>query len=148
MSCTMIWMIVIGAVVLSSAGQGQTFARTAEERWIAASRTATAITGDILLSPTRLRAARKDFPLKVAADNPRFGGYSGLVAARILALTRPSNPRLLNGNTFGCSKPVRWVAVWQFDNGKQLGMAVFDDARLPTSEKSPGFCASYYFVRP
>ena len=126
----------------------QNSAQAGEERWIAGSRTATSITGDILLSPQRLRFEGIDIPLKFVADVPRFGGYAGPVAARVLAVTPPTNPELLNGNTFGCGKPVQWIAVWQFENGKQLAMTVFDDPQMPTSEKSPGFCASYYYLRP
>ena len=136
------------ATGLLFAAQTGASVRAGEERWIAQSTTATAITGDILLSPTRLRMAGVNVPLRVAADNPHFGSHRGPVAARILAVTKPSNPRLLNGNTFGCGKPVRWIAVYQFDSGKQLGMVVFDERTLPTAEGGPGFCGSYFYVRP
>ncbi|MFL6750777.1 MAG: hypothetical protein ACJ8E9_06925, partial [Sphingomicrobium sp.] len=43
-------------------------AKTGLERWIALSRTATAITGDIVLSPTQLRTEAASFSLKVARD--------------------------------------------------------------------------------
>jgi hypothetical protein len=138
----------IAAAALMWMSQNPASAKAGEEKWVAYSRTAMSITGDILLSPTRLRAAHVNLPLKVAADNPRFGVDDGLVAARVLALTEPSNPKLLNGNTFGCDKPVRWIAVWQFDHGQQLGMAVFDSVKMPKSESDPGFCGSYYYARP
>jgi hypothetical protein len=143
---------VLGSVCCAAvslfAAQAVASGRAGEERWIAQSTTATAITGDIQLSPRRLRMAGVNLPLRVAAENPRFESHRGPVGARILAVTKPSNPRLLNGNTFGCRKPVRWIAVYQFDKGKQLGLLVFDEQRLPTAENGPGFCASYFYVRP
>lgn len=125
------------------------FAGGGEERWVASSRTAQAITGDVLLSPTRLRAAGVDFPLKVAADLPDFvGDFGAPVPARLLAVTRPMNPKLLRGNTLGCGHPIRWIAVWRLDGGGGLALDVFESARMPRTVKDPGFCGSYFYVRP
>ncbi|HEX8669161.1 MAG TPA: hypothetical protein VF727_12410 [Allosphingosinicella sp.] len=128
----------------------QAFAKTGEERWTAYSRTAMAITGDILLSPTRLRAAGVDFPLRVAADLPDFqNDHERPVPARVLAVTRPMNPKLRNGNTLGCGRgrPIRWIVVWQYDDGKGLGMDTFEGKQMPRSVKDAGFCGSYFYFR-
>ena len=141
-------MIAIGALAFLVAGAHQAPGQTIEERWIASSRTATAITGDIWLSSNRLRAVNGAMSFRLVANNARFEIYGKPVAARIFALTPPSNATLLNGNSFGCGKPVRWVVVWQFEEGNKLAMAAFDEVPIPTSQSSPGFCASYYYVRP
>ncbi|KOX56911.1 hypothetical protein ADL19_10020 [Streptomyces purpurogeneiscleroticus] len=85
-------------------------AAPATEHWTATSRTATAITGDIVLSPTKLVAAGKTFPLAVAADVEAFGTSSGPKAARIMRVTREVNPVLLRGNrrSAGDATAVTW----------------------------------------
>ena len=102
-------IMIIGLVLLASMTT-HAVAKAGEERWIAYSRTATAITGDILLSPTRLRAAGADFPLKVVADLPNFEtDLDSRVPARVLFVTRRMDPKLRNGNTLGCGpgRPIR-----------------------------------------
>jgi hypothetical protein len=126
---------------------GSAPAKPREERWSAMSTTAISITGDILLSPTRLRMEGADFPLKVVADLPRFQGDTGPVAARVLKVTRPMDPKLLNGNKLGCRGPIRWIVVWQFDHGRQLGMDTFKAGPMPTAVKNPTFCGSYFYLR-
>ncbi len=138
------------AATLLACGSGQATAKGGEERWIAYSRTARAITGDIFLSPTRLRAAGTNFPLKVISDLPEFRTDLDVrVAARVLAVTRRMNPKLRNGNTLGCGRgqPIRWIVVWQYDAGKGLGMATFAGSRMPTSAKNAGLCGSYSYFR-
>ena len=118
-----------------------------QERWIAISTTAISITGDILLSPTRLQMVGQALPLRVAADLPDFDGDAGRVAARVLAVKRPSELRLLNGNRFGCGRPIRWIVVWQQDAGEILTMDTFMGQKMPTSVRSGDFCASYSYSR-
>ena len=125
-------------------------AKTGEERWIAYSRTAIAITGDIILSSTRLRTSGNDFPLKLAADVPNYeSDLDGSVQARVLAVTRKMDPKLRNGNRLGCghSQPIRWIVVWRSQHGKALGMDTFSAGHMPKSVKDPGFCGSYSYFR-
>lgn len=134
---------------LLACGSGHASATAGEERWIAYSRTAMAVTGDILLSQTRLRAAGVDFPLRVAADLPNFENeFDRRVPARILAVTRGMDPKLRNGNTLGCGRgrPIRWIVVWRYDRGKALGMETFAGPQMPKSAKD-GFCGSYFYFR-
>jgi hypothetical protein len=140
------------AVALLIPTQGD--AKGREERWIAFSTTAMGVTGDILLSPTRLRTAGHDIPLQVAADDPAFGGDDGPVRARILRITRRMDPRLLRGNTL-CGVPARWIAVWHLGGklwsgrrGKMLEMAVFTGERQPQSVNDAGLCATYSYTSP
>jgi hypothetical protein len=137
--------VLLFAATIASAATANT---SGEERWVAFSKTAYSITGDIALSPTQLKTARATFPLAVAADIRSFGADEGVVAARVLRVTRPSNPALLNGNRL-CQGPVRWVAVWRTpDDPKMLVMAAFSGRTMPRSIKTPGLCGTYYYSRP
>lgn len=122
-------------------------AKSRQERWLATGTTAISITGDILLSPTRLQMAGYSLPLRVVADLPNFEGDLGGVRARVLAVTKPSELRMLNGNRFGCGKPIRWIVVWQRDAGNTLLMDTFMGQKMPTSVHGGGFCAMYSYSR-
>lgn len=121
-------------------------AAPATEHWTAASRTATGITGDIDLSPTKLVAAGKTFPLSVAADVAAFGTSGGSKPVRLLRVTREVNPVLLRGNTL-CSPAARWIAVYRSDAGKGLNLAVFSGETQPRGEDDPSLCATYFYTR-
>lgn len=133
--------VVLLIALTASAG-----AAPATEHWTAASRTATAITGDIVLSPTKLVAAGKTFPLAVAADVAAFRTSSGPKPARIMRVTREVNPVLLRGNTL-CSPAARWIALYRSDAGKGLTLAVFSSQTQPQGEDNPSLCATYYYTR-
>jgi hypothetical protein len=134
------------AAVLFIAVTCHAVAAPATERWTATSRTATAITGDIDLSPTKLVAAGKTFPLTVAADVAAFGTSAGPKSARIMRVTREVNPVLLRGNTL-CSPAARWIALYRSDAGKGLTLAVFSSQTQPQGESDAGLCATYYYTR-
>jgi hypothetical protein len=123
-------------------------AEKGEEHWMVLSKTAMSITGDISLSPTRLTVDHHDFPLRVAADLPRYGSFSGKVPARVLKVTRKMDPALLNGNRLGCRGPIEWIVVYRLDHGTTLGMDVFDGPKAPTTDADPGMCGTYTYARP
>lgn len=134
-------------VMLASLGIATAAAAAGVEHWSATSNTAMAITGDITLSPTRLAMAGKSLPLAVAADVPAFGtSLNGPRPARILKVTRPADPKLLNGNTL-CGAPARWIAVYRTDAGKSLNMAVFSSVAQPTGEDDKGLCGTFLYSR-
>ncbi len=136
------------AGVLSAVMSSQATAKSGEERWLAYSKTALSITGNIFLSPTQLRTASVKFPLRVAANLPDFESDVGTpVPARVLFVTRRMNPKLLNGNVLGCGKPIRWIVVWRYDHGQSLGMNTFTGDQMPTTANDAGFCASYFYSR-
>lgn len=116
------------------------------EQWTATSSTAMGITGDISLSPDRLVAAGKVFPLAVAADVRDFGSDRGPQAARILKVTNPMDPVLLNGNRL-CGAPVRWIAVYRSDRGKSLNLSVFSGSAQPTGETGSDVCGTFLYTR-
>ena len=134
------------AAVLLLAVTCHAVAAPVTERWTATSRTATAITGDIDLSPTKLVAAGKTFPLTVAADVGAFGTSAGPKPARVMRVTREVNPVLLRGNTL-CSPAARWIALYRSDAGKGLTLAVFSGQAQPHGEDDPSLCATYYYTR-
>lgn len=137
------------AIVLLAAGllPMAASARSGVERWSAASKTATAITGDIQLSPTRLIMANGAMlPLAVDSDPKAFGTSSGPQAARILKVTKPADPKLLNGNTL-CGAPVRWIAVYRGAGGKELNLAAFSGMARPTGENGTGLCGTFLYSR-
>lgn len=131
------------AAVLASVPAG---AAPRSEHWVATSTTAMAITGDIDLSPTRLSAAGKVIPLKVAADVPAFGTPMGPRPARIMRVLGTGNPRLLRGNTI-CQPAPRWLALYRGDRGRRLNVAAFTGDAQPAGEGAPGLCATYLYTR-
>ncbi|MGA1799097.1 hypothetical protein VH567_09985 [Sphingomonas sp. 4RDLI-65] len=136
-------LALAGASLLPAAAS----ARAGEERWSATSTTAMAITGDITLSPTRLMAAGKVFPLAVVADVTTFGTARGPQAARLLRITKRVNPVLRNGNRLCGAAPVRWIAVYRSDAGKMLNLAAFSGARQPKGESDAGLCGTFLYAR-
>lgn len=134
------------AAVLLVAVVCHAVAAPATEHWSATSRTATAITGDIDLSPTKLVAAGRIFPLAVAADVEAFGTSGGPKPARIMRVTREFNPILLRGNTL-CSPAARWIALYRSNAGKGLTLAVFSGQDQPQGENDPSLCATYFYTR-
>lgn len=138
---------VFVAVTLASISGIAPARSTREENWQALSTTATAITGDIRLSPTRMVAAGHVIPLKVAADLPDYDSYVGHYPARVLKVLHPRSLTMLNGNSFDCSRPVRWIVVYRTKDPTGLGMEAFDSEQMPRSHRDPGFCASYSYIR-
>lgn len=118
-----------------------------EEHWRAGSTTATAITGDIHLSPTRLVAAGQTLRLSVVADLPAYRSIIGTFPARVLKVVNPRRVVMRNGNEFGCNAPARWIVVYRKGGQDSLGMDVFDGPDLPKSSDDRGFCASYFYYR-
>lgn len=137
---------ILAAALILPLCQPATAAAPGVEKWVAYSNTAMSITGDILLSPKSLVAAGKVFPLRVVADVPDFAGENGRTTARVLAVTKPVNPKLLNGNRLCGDKPVRWIAVWRRDKST-LELDAYDSAHQPTKSDDAGFCASYGYMR-
>jgi len=118
-----------------------------EERWRAASTTATSITGDIRLSPTRLLAAGQVIAVTVAADLPAYSSINGTFPARVLKVVKPRKVTMKNGNDFGCNAPVRWIVVYRQGDRNSLGMEVYEGSAMPRSSDDDGFCANYGYYR-
>lgn len=102
-----------------------------------------AITGNIELTPGRLRLARGIvLPLRTVAKVSRFKTDLGNEPARIFRVTRPMNPVLLNKNRL-CTAAVTWIVVWPMPD-RGLGLAAFSGAK-PNSEDATGLCGTFYY---
>ena len=127
------------------------------ELWLAASRTAQSITGDIRLSDSRLEMAGKVIPLRAAGRIPAwYTTTNKRVAARLFEVTRPAELTLRNGNRFGCDEPVRWIVTWRSQDGQDLNMSTWTGRAKPRSGQSTSsasgrvaqLCATYIYTRP
>lgn len=124
------------------------YAQAGTEHWVATSSTAMAITGDIVLSPTRISMAGKTLPLRVVADVPAFQtANDGVIGARVLQIVKPAAPVLLNGNRL-CR--ATWIAVWRTHAFGQtnLDMAVYSGSTMPKAEDELGLCGTYMYSKP
>ena len=146
---------ILGACSASTQAHAPVGARA--ELWLAASRTAQSITGDIRLSDSRLEMARKVVPLRAAGRLPAWSTIDGeRVAARLFEVTRPAELTLLNGNRFGCDEPIRWIVTWRSQGGQDLNMSTWAGREKPRSEQSTSsgsdraaqLCATYLYTRP
>jgi hypothetical protein len=93
-----------------------------QERWSASSHTATAITGDVRFSPSRIAFENgKALPLTLFDKASSFkDDIEGGVTADIYKVVTPADPILLNGNRLcGGTKPlpVTFIAVWKSNSG-------------------------------
>jgi len=116
-----------------------------EGNWSALSRTALSITGDIALSPTRLRTEAADFRLGPGVEQIRFVGVRGRLASRALPVRNPRSPPMLNGNRI-CRGPVRWFVVGLTHDG-DLELDAFESEAMPESVHSAGFCGGFFYSR-
>lgn len=141
----------------STASQAHGPARSHGELWLAASRTAQSITGDIRLSDSRLEMAGKVVPLRAAGRIPAwYTTTNKRVAARLFEVTRPAELTLRNGNRFGCDEPVRWIVTWRSQDGQDLNMSTWTGRAKPRSGQSTSsasgrvaqLCATYLYTRP
>lgn len=137
-------LTVFAALISTSA-----LAESGVERWTAVSKTAMAITGDIVLSPQRLTMAGKTLPLAVAADIPAFRTSGGTSAARVLRVTKPADPVLRNRNRICGDAPVRWIVVWREHafGGTNLDIAAFSSVQRPSGEDDAGLCGTFMYSK-
>ena len=115
-------------------------------RWSPSSTTAVSITGPITLAPTSLTAYGATFPLRLAARVAAFRSDDGPRPAQIFAVTRPTNPALLNGNRLCGPDPATWlVAVARAPD--QLELIAATGSAPPKREESPDVCGIFYYDR-
>jgi hypothetical protein len=115
--------------------------------WIATSKTAMAITGDIVLDDYSLTFANgKSLDLE-PYEADRVGNWSGSggdVAGYVYKIDPPADPKLLNGNKL-CATPITYLVTWSPGDG-ELGVNVYSDAKAPTG--TDRLCASYFYEAP
>jgi hypothetical protein len=114
--------------------------------WSPMSTTSVSVTGPITLSATRLTSQGATFPLRLTATNAAFRSDDGARPARVFAVTRPTNPPLLNGNTLCGPDPATWLVAVDRAVG-QLELIAATGAAPPTREEAPAVCGIFYYDR-
>ena len=132
---------------------------TSKQRWIASSKTALSITGDVVLTSDKLILAHKTFPLTSVRE---IGKEQLASVARIVDLSQPASsaqlfktliPRhslLINSNTMcGPDNDATWMLA-VYDHGS-LSLAFFSDVAEPkldykVVEASQSLCGTYTYT--
>ena len=130
------------AVVLGTAS-----AIAEPETWIAVSKTATAITGDIVLDEYSLTFANGESLDLEPYEQDRVGDWSGSgneTEGYVYKIDPPADPELNNGNTL-CGAPVSWLVIRSPGKG-ELVVNAYSGEETPTG--TDGLCASYSFEAP
>ena len=109
--------------------------------WAATSKTAMAITGDIVVDDYSLTFANgKSLAIEPYAAG-RVGDWSGSgksVAGDVFTADSSANPKLLNG-------PATYVVIWSPGEG-ELAINAYSGSKAPTG--TDGLCASYFYQTP
>jgi hypothetical protein len=107
---------------------------------------ALAITGPIIVERKSLEVGKVRFSLRLDSSAAAFKPGQDKFPAHIFAVTRMSNPLLLNGQTLCGDQPPTWIVVVpQPPLGLELD--VFTGVERPTSPASPGLCNRFAYVR-
>lgn len=119
----------------------------AADSWAAASKTAQSITGDITVDRDTLTFAggtRLTLKPYEMARNGDWAASGDEVAGDVFKIDPPSNPKLLNGNSF-CSEPATFVVLWTYGEG-ELTLNVYSGDAAPTGlPDADALCASYSY---
>ena len=130
-----------------------------EELWIAASRTAVSITGNVALASNSMTISHKSFPLALVRD---IDSQHLADAGRIVDVSQPSNGRLyrtlisrrsrfINGNTVcGPDADAKWILAVFTD--RQMSLAFFSGSNEPdlgytAGEVGDRLCGTYAYMR-
>jgi len=107
---------------------------------------AISITGPVIVERKSLEVGKARFSMRLDSSVAAFKSGQDRFPAHIYAVTRMSNPTLLNGQTLCGDLPPTWiVAVPQPPLGLELD--VFTGMEKPTSPASPGLCNTLTYVR-
>lgn len=140
----MIKRLTAATVAAAAIGAASAFAAPRAEPWGALSETASAITGDITLSPHVAVLGKHKFHLGSPVRALSFETLTTPVKVDAYPVHPAINPLLLHGNHL-CENAVRWIVVWRTPDGG-LNLAAGDKVKPPTSEISS--CGSFSYVRP
>ncbi len=120
-------LILVCVLLLPAAARAQT------QKWVATSKTAMAITGDITVGP----------------DTITFGNGQSIkikpLTSGVSKLTPPADPELLEGNTL-CGRPVTYVMLIPAKDGLEL--QAYWGAKQPVAPNGAGMCASFFYSKP
>lgn len=125
------------AVVASTSQAADTF--TPPQRLAAYSKTAMAITGDVILEETIIRFANGESLAWQPVYEDKGNNVYEVVSAR--------NPVLLNGNTLCGEAPITRVAT--SEQGDKVRLSVFDETNNEPADvlaSSENLCAVFYYT--
>jgi hypothetical protein len=115
--------------------------------WMATSKTAMSITGDIVLDDYSLTFANGqslDLEPYEADSEGDWAGSGQEVQGFIYKIDPPTDPKLLHGNSL-CDQLVTYVVVWSPGEG-ELTLNVYSSKETPSG--TDGLCASYSYETP
>jgi len=114
--------------------------------WRAQNAAAISITGPVIVERKSLEVGKARVSLRLDSSVAAFKPGQDKFPAHIYAVTRMSNPLLLNGQTLCGDQPPTWIVVVpQPPLGLELD--VFTGAERPASTSSPGLCNTLTYVR-
>lgn len=139
-----------GAALAMLVGILATTAEAEPATWIATSKTAMSITGDIVLDDYSLTFKNgKTLDLE-PYDMAKEGDWSGsgdAVSGDVFKIDPPSSPNLLRGNSL-CGAPASYVVLWTPGEG-ELTLNVYSGDAAPTGmTDADGLCATYGYETP
>jgi hypothetical protein len=107
---------------------------------------AISITGPIVVERKNLEAGKTKLSLRLDSSAAAFKPGQDKYPAHIYAVTRMSNPLLLNGQTLCGDQPPTWIVVVpQPPLGLELD--VFTGLEKPASTSSAGLCNTLTYTR-
>ena len=135
------------AIVL---GVVPTAAHAEPARWLATSKTAMSITGDIVLDDYSLafkNGKRLDLEPYEMAREGDWSGSGDEISGDVFKIDPPSNPKLLHGNAL-CGAPATYVVLWTPGEG-ELTLNVYSGDGAPTGTHDvDALCATYSYEAP
>lgn len=118
--------------------------------WLAISKTAMAITGDIVLDDYRLTFANGSSLDLEPYEMAREGDWADddtKIAGDVFKIDPPANPKLMHGNAF-CDAPANYVVIWS-PTQDELTLSVYSGDAAPIGNaKVDRLCATYLYETP
>jgi hypothetical protein len=136
------------AAVFAALGLAQAALADNDDRaaWRPDNAAAISTTGPIIVERKSLEIGKTRLSLRLDSSAAAFKPGQDKFPAHIYAVTRMSNPALLNGRTLCGDLPPTWVVVVpQPPLGLELD--VFTGLEKPTSAASPGLCNTFAYTR-
>jgi hypothetical protein len=119
-------------------------------KWLATSRTAMSITGDIVVDDNSVTFAdgkRLDLEPYEMAREGDWSASGDEIAGDVFKVEPPSNPELLRGNSF-CDTNATYVVLWSPGEG-ELTLNVYSSDAAPTGDaQMDALCAIYGYETP
>jgi hypothetical protein len=134
--------IVLGVVA--------TAAQAELARWLATSKTAMSITGDIVLDDYSLTFKDGKSLALEPYEMAREGNWSAsgdVISGDVFKIYPPSSPKLLHGNSL-CGTPATYVVLWTPGEG-ELTLNFYSGDAAPTGTPDvDALCATYSYETP